>query len=483
MEREVDQSRCERRHGRSPAAGGRSRARPAPALFAGILTVGVLIGPFLASPVLLAGCSPVRQEPTHVIFVFVDHWEPGSGPGASELARHWLDEYVPMARLHPDADGRFPQHTWFCRSLDPESLRIISRCVFAGCGEMEIHIHHGSSNDDGRDNTADMSGSIDQYVEELQTTGACLTAEAVPKSAWAFIHGNWALDNSRFIDGHRQYCGVNRELDLLLSKGCYGDFTFPAWGPMTPLTWTSTLYAATDTPLPKSYDDPLSIRPLSAGAAALRPDELPLLVGPGPDARISNIDSACPPTLERMREWVGYYVHVPGRDHWVFVKVYTHSAASLKTLEGRSNLLGATADRFYADLERHFNDGTEYVLHYATAREMYNMVAAAVDGHGGSPDDYREYRIASPANRFFFSEARFRLLSLDRVARLALLQFENTAPPLVLLANTFDPADTVYESDAASGPFSPSDASLSSTPEVPLVITDDTPSRYYRIGP
>ena len=38
------------------------------------------------------------------------------------------------------------------------------------------------------------------------------------KPAFAFIHGNWALDNSR-QDGGRNYCGVNSEIRLLRDLG------------------------------------------------------------------------------------------------------------------------------------------------------------------------------------------------------------------------------------------------------------------------
>ena len=42
---------------------------------------------------------------------------------------------------------------------------------------------------------------------------------------FAFIHGNWSLDNSR-PDG--RWCGLNNELILLRELGCYADFTLPS---------------------------------------------------------------------------------------------------------------------------------------------------------------------------------------------------------------------------------------------------------------
>jgi hypothetical protein len=43
--------------------------------------------------------------------------------------------------------------------------------------------------------------------------------------AYGFVHGNWALCNSR-PDG--DWCGVNEELTVLAQTGCYADFTFPS---------------------------------------------------------------------------------------------------------------------------------------------------------------------------------------------------------------------------------------------------------------
>ena len=38
------------------------------------------------------------------------------------------------------------------------------------------------------------------------------------RPAFAFIHGNWALDNSR-LENVRNYCGVNDELTILRETG------------------------------------------------------------------------------------------------------------------------------------------------------------------------------------------------------------------------------------------------------------------------
>ena len=97
-----------------------------------------------------------------------------------------------------------------------------------------------------------------------------------------------------------------------------------------------------------------------------------------------------PPTQKRIDLWVKTWIHVKGKTDWVFVKVHTHGAEDAKVV------LGKDMDRGLAYLEDKYNDGDKYVLHYASAREMYNMIKAAEAGESGTPDEFRNYRIAPP---------------------------------------------------------------------------------------
>ncbi len=62
--------------------------------------------------------SPVVEDrPVHVMFCFVDHFEPMWKGGDLETQRRrvdrWCAEYRAMAGRHRDADGRPPQHSFF----------------------------------------------------------------------------------------------------------------------------------------------------------------------------------------------------------------------------------------------------------------------------------------------------------------------------------------------------------------------------------
>jgi hypothetical protein len=50
----------------------------------------------------------------------------------------------------------------------------------------------------------------------------------------------------------------------------------------------------------------------------------------------------------------------------------------------------------FAHLGKRYNDGSEYVLHYVSAREMYNIIKAAESGASGDPGNYRNYVLPPP---------------------------------------------------------------------------------------
>ena len=62
-------------------------------------------------------------------------------------------------------------------------------------------------------------------------------------------------------------------------------------------------------------------------------------------------------------------------------------------------LLGEAAHAMHSHLERAYNDGTNYVLHYVTARETYNIIKAAEAGKSGNPHAYRDFILPPPPHR------------------------------------------------------------------------------------
>jgi hypothetical protein len=48
---------------------------------------------------------------------------------------------------------------------------------------------------------------------------------------------------------------------------------------------------------------------------------------------------------------------------------------------------------FHAALGARYNDGRDWKLHYVSAREMFNVARAAMDGKGGDPSAYFDYEV------------------------------------------------------------------------------------------
>jgi len=342
--------------------------------------------------------------PTHVLFTFVDHFEPHD----QATMNRWMETYPEVARHHQDADGRMPQHSWFwyfsyADEVETASyLRQLAELAYRGFGEVELHLHHYSQTEQA------FLDTIGDRIRQAQQTGAMITAEAEPKTAFGFIHGLWALDNSR----GGKTCGINNELVLLSQLGCYADFTHPSWGPMHPRTVNRLYYATDDPRRPKSYDRGL---PLQVGGEAV--GDLLIFEGPGvvrwdglrPRYDHGDVTMTSPPTTERIDDWVRTGIHVEGRPEWVFVKVFTHGAVAAD----HEAVLGVWRDRMHEHLETAYNDGANYVLHYVTAREAYNIAKAAEAGKNGNPNIYRNFIVAPYMNRLLIASAPYEVVTAD----------------------------------------------------------------------
>lgn len=330
--------------------------------------------------------------PIDICLCIVDHFEPQHGNPEPSVARarlqNWLDRYPEVATRHRDAEGRHPAHT-FCYPWDEydewEFERIAAMCR-DGWGEVEMHLHH--ENDTSASLTAKLQEALDVYHSH-----GTLTQWPDGRTAFAFVHGNWALDNSRIENG-RNFCGVNDELTVLQNLGCYADFTFPAWQCMSQPRQTNSIYYAVDTPEPKSYD-----RGTPAVVGKTDQDGLLIVQGPlspyirktkkGPRLGIDDGDLAGSRRYHpsRLDRWIRAGIHVQGRPDRIFIKLHCHGAAD----GNRDALLGTDFEALFSDAEARYNDGKRYRIHYLTAREMYNVIKATEAGAEGDFEMLRDY--------------------------------------------------------------------------------------------
>jgi hypothetical protein len=74
------------------------------------------------------------------------------------------------------------------------------------------------------------------------------------------------------------------------------------------------------------------------------------------------------------------------------MKIHSHGAPEQQA----ASLLGKPGRALHELLTRQYNDGHRYVLHYVSAREMYNIARAGMDGRDGDPNQYRNYVLPPP---------------------------------------------------------------------------------------
>ena len=216
---------------------------------------------------------------------------------------------------------------------------------------------------------------------------------------YAFIHGNWCLANAR-ADG--RWCGVDDELPLLFETGCYADFTFPSAPDECQPNIVNQIYWPDGRSRARAA--PTS-RASARASARCRRDRILMIEGPlalarrpGKLAGAHRERARSPrddPGVARRACAAGSTqdIHVEGRPEWVFVKVHTHGAP-----ERRPRRCSArAAARCTRALTARYNDGRAWILHYVTAREMFNIAIAAMDGATGDPADVPRPRAAAAA--------------------------------------------------------------------------------------
>ncbi|MFK7829098.1 MAG: hypothetical protein AB8B57_04890 [Congregibacter sp.] len=342
---------------------------------------------------------PAHAGTKHVMFCFVDHYEPRWGREVDmqterQRVQAWVEGYPAMAEAFADSDGCHPKHTFFfpIDEYEPEHLEALRGICVQGLGEIEVHLHH---DDDTAEN---LTTTLRDFAQEIHDRFGALSIDPLTGDLrYAFIHGNWVLDNSAH---NGRWCGVNNELIVLRDTGCYADFTFPAAPHDSQPQQINSLYYATDDPdKPKSHNRGT---PVAVGKAAS--GDLLLITGPltlnwknrklGFMPRIENSDirSSNPPTPDRVDAWVKTGIHVQGRPDWIFVKVHTHGAPEREA----ASLLGDPVKQMHAHLRDQYNDGEKYALHYVSAREMHNILKAAEAGHTGNPNEYRDFVLPRP---------------------------------------------------------------------------------------
>jgi hypothetical protein len=324
-----------------------------------------------------------EEGPIDVFIALCDHFEPEwnnpeKGVALSRV-RRWCEEYPRMFSRFADSSGRVPQHTFFFPQdqYAPEYLDMLATLCEAGFGDVDVHLHHDADTEQGlRDKLEGFRDTLSQRHGLLRRDP--MTGEIV----YGFIHGNWALCNSR-PDG--RWCGVDNEIKVLRQTGCYADFTMPSAPSDTQTRIINSIYYAVDQPgRPKSHDVGVCV---GVGRQAPR-ESLLMIQGPllfdwsrrkwGVVPRIENSDlhHGRPATAARLDLWLKAGVQVVGKPNWRFVKLHTHGAKQGNI----DTLLGEEMQVFHAGLAERAAIDPRFRYHYVTAWEMAQLVHQAEAG-------------------------------------------------------------------------------------------------------
>lgn len=330
---------------------------------------------------------------THVIFVVANHFEPGVGKQAAAPVDRWCKLARSTGRSLRDHDGTSFRHVYFFPAEQYDCASIEKLCALQeeGLGEVEVHLHHGVDKPDDASNTQRL---LETFRDTLAHRHQCLSrndSNSLPQ--YAFVHGNLALANSA---GGR-YCGVDSEMDVLAKTGCYADFTLPSAPDQSQVPKINAIYQCGH-PLHEA-------RPHRSGPDLKVGDKprLPIIVT-GPlvfdwtrrvrGLPIPRVDDGAlarnyPLQMARFRRWQSAQIGVKGRPEWIFIKLYCHAFFE----QDQQAMIGDDMRRFMTEVLEEGAATGRFKVHFASAREVFNIIMAALAGERGDPGQYRDYHL------------------------------------------------------------------------------------------
>ena len=308
--------------------------------------------------------------------MIADHFEPLQGGTDVELAsarvKKWCDAWPAIAERYRDSSGKTPQYTFFYPQEEyrPELIDPLAEMAQMGIGDVEVHLHHDG---EGEQDFLERMRSFRDALHERH--GMLRSVDG--RVSFAFIHGNWVLDNSH---PQGRFCGLNNEIALLKELGCYADFTLPAAPNPAQTRIVNTIYWAIDDPLkPKSHDTGIPLAPgkPSSGDLLMIPGPLGIRLGEGrmvPRIEMGEIAGYDLPSVARARLWLRV---APRLGDSIFIKLHTHGIPD----RNMAALLNGGLDTLFRSVETACREiGVK--LRYGTAWQVYNAVLHAAGMNG-----------------------------------------------------------------------------------------------------
>lgn len=340
---------------------------------------------------------PSHKGEKHIFLCISDHFEPlwGGVDEATGSARvkTWCEKLPDIARKYKDSDGCHPKYTFFypIEEYKEEYLDSLSDLCRKGFGEVEIHLHHDNDTSDN------LRKRLIEFKNVLADKHSLLSKDKrTNEIKYGFIHGNWALDNSR-PDG--RWCGINNEIEILQKTGCYADLTMPSAPDLTQTTKINSIYYAVENPdKPKSHNYGKDAEKGKNHRKGLLMIQGPLMLnwkkrkwGVFPQIENSSLSDDSPVSLGRIKLWLDANIHVKNSPNHIFIKLYTHGCQE----KNLTYLLNKGLNNLFSHFQDYFNDTNGYKIHYVSAREMVNIIKALENNeikNDIAVNKYRDYR-------------------------------------------------------------------------------------------
>ncbi|MES2390787.1 MAG: hypothetical protein V4555_04040 [Acidobacteriota bacterium] len=325
------------------------------------------------------------ERPAKRVWVsLMDHFEPMGGSvsldrGAARVAA-WQRKWPEIAEAAPrDASGRKPCFTAFYpqEEYEPSLLNALAEMAQMKTFDVEVHLHHD------HDTAESFREKVRIFCRKLRDDHGLLHVHK-GREVFGFIHGNWALDNSR-PDG--KWCGVKGELQVLRDLGCYADFTMPSAPSATQSRIVNKIYWTTGDPeKPRGFDQGVEATVGGGGRG-----DLLMIPGPLglryrgrllPRTETGELAAYDLPTPYRAKRWMDV---APRLGDDIFIKLYGHSARedNATALLGKDGREGGLAPMFRWIHEAAERRGLE--LHWASAYELFSAVDRLIDPGTVSP--------------------------------------------------------------------------------------------------
>jgi hypothetical protein len=93
--------------------------------------------------------------------------------------------------------------------------------------------------------------------------------------------------------------------------------------------------------------------------------------------------------MDRFRRWLSAQIGVKGLPEWIFIKLHCHAFFE----QDQDAMMGDELRRFMTEILELGAATGRFKVHFASAREVFNMIVAALEGKRGDPGQYRDYRL------------------------------------------------------------------------------------------